>query len=102
MTESDLDQVEKLASMLTTDQIADFLEVSRKPFYNIMDRQTEVLTHYKKGRAKAAVSVASGILQRARIGSTADAIFYAKTQMGWKNSSSHDDDQKFEFEINTV
>lgn len=88
LTEEELSQVEALASVLTSEQIADYFGFSRTTFYSIMDRQPEVSERYKKGRAKAIGGVAKGLLEKARGGDTASAIFYLKTQAGWRENDT--------------
>ncbi len=84
ITDDELQQIEKLASVLSKQQIADYLGVGRTTFYDIEQRQPEVAEHYKRGKAKAIGSVAQGLLQKAQSGDTQSAIFYLKTQAGWK------------------
>ena len=84
LTEDELVQVQALASVLSSEQIADYFGIARATFYNIMARQEEVSRRYKKGRAKAIGSVAKGLLQKAHSGDTTSAIFYLKTQAGWR------------------
>lgn len=94
LDDSELEQVEKLAGMLTSDQLADFLGVSKTVFYDILKRQPEVSEHYKKGRAKVIGSIARSLVQKALDGDTTSSIFYLKTQAGWrerKEESSSDD-----------
>ena len=99
LTEEELIQVEALASVLTTEQIADYLGVSRTTFYEIRERQPEVSEHYKKGRARAVGSVAQGLLKKAKNGDTASAIFYLKTQAGWRE---RDDGEKSDQVVSKV
>lgn len=80
----ELAQVEALASVLNSEQIADYFGISRRTFYDIMNRQPEVAARYKRGKAKAIGVVAEGLLQKARNGDTTCMIFYLKTQAGWK------------------
>ena len=84
ITEDQLQQIEKLASVLSKQQIADYLGIGRTTFYDIEQRQPEVLEHYNRGKAKAIGSVARGLLQKAQSGDTPSTIFYLKTQAGWK------------------
>lgn len=85
-------QVEALASVLSQEQIADYLGISRKTFAAILERDELVFTHYKKGKSKAIASVAQGLLQKALKGDTASAIFYLKTQAGWAETRRHEVD----------
>jgi len=84
ITDAQLEQIEKLASVLSKQQIADYLGVGRTTFYDIEQRQPEVAEHYNRGKSKAIDSVAQGLLQKAQSGDTQSAIFYLKTQAGWK------------------
>ena len=81
-----LDTVEKLAAVLTTEQIADFLGISRPSFYNEMNRNNELFIRYKRGRSKAVASVGSNLLQKAQSGDLTAMIFYLKTQAGWRET----------------
>ncbi len=76
-------QVEALAAVLSVEQIADYFGIGKTTFYRMMERSPEILERYKKGRAKAIGSVAQGLLQQARDGNMAAAIFFLKTQAGW-------------------
>ena len=84
--EEELAKVEALASVLTSEQIADYFGIGRKTFYEIMERQPDVSTRYKKGKAKAIGSVAQNLVSKARKGDTASMIFFLKTQAGWKET----------------
>ena len=87
LNEEELAQVEALASVLSSEQIADYFGIARTTFYDIMKRQPDVSERYKRGRAKAIGSVAKGLLQKAQSGDTASTIFYLKTQAGWKETA---------------
>ena len=84
ITDEQLEQIEKLASVLSKHQIADYLGVGRTTFYDIEKRQPKVSEHYNRGKSKAIGSVVQGLLQKAQSGDTQSAIFYLKTQAGWK------------------
>ena len=86
LTEEEKAQVEALASVLTSGQIADYLGVARTTFYDIMARDFSVSERYKKGRAKALGAVAQGLLKKAMAGDNTAAIFYLKTQGGWSDN----------------
>ena len=88
LDDNDIAEVERLAGVLNSEQIADYLCVSRRAFYDIMTRQPEVKEAYRKGRSKAAQQVGGGLLQRAIEGDTACAIFYLKTRCGWKETKT--------------
>lgn len=84
LTPEQVSQVEALASVLSLEQVADYLGMSKTTFYAIMERDPAVCERYKKGKARAIGAVAQGLLKKARDGDTTSAIFYLKTQAGWK------------------
>lgn len=90
LNDEELAQVEALASVLSTEQIADYFGIGRTTFYQVMDRQPEVSVRYKKGRSKAIGSVAKGLLQKAQSGDNAAMMFYLKTQAGWRETQNID------------
>ena len=61
-------EIETLAAVLTTEQIADYFGISRRVFFDILDRDEEVSALYKKGQAKAVGFVAQNLIQKARSG----------------------------------
>ncbi|RYZ97045.1 MAG: hypothetical protein EOO68_15875 [Moraxellaceae bacterium] len=79
-------QVEALAAYLSTEQIADYFKIARNTFAAICERQPEVFEQYKKGRAKAIGNIAKSLISQAQAGNTTAAIFYLKTQAGWKET----------------
>ena len=92
LTPEQIAQVETLASVLSQEQIADYLGIAKSTFQAILDRDPVVFGHYKKGKSKAIASVAQGLLKKALSGDTASAIFYLKTQAGWAETKRHEVD----------
>lgn len=86
LTDEQKTQVEALAAYLSQEQIADYFGMSKVTWYAILERDPEVSERYKKGKAKAIGTVAQGLLQKARDGDTTSAIFYLKTQAGWRET----------------
>lgn len=98
LTPREVVQVEALAAVLTVEQIADYFGIDADTFSAICERDDEVLRNYKKGKARAIAAVASGLLYDAspivdpetgeRLGprNLTAAIFYTKTQAGWKET----------------
>lgn len=80
-------QVEKLAAVLSKNQIASFFGISANTFRAIEQRQPEVFEAYQKGKAKAIASVATNLISQAQAGNVTAAIFYLETQAGWKEQS---------------
>ena len=87
LTDEQKSQIEKLASVLSKDQLADYFGMCANTYRRLEDEDQELLESYKKGRSKAIASVASNLVNQAREGNTAAAIFYLKTQAGWKETS---------------
>lgn len=92
LTDKQAAQVEALAAYLSKQQIADYLGVSRVTFDAIIARDDNVSLHYKRGKAKAIANVAQGLVKKAIDGNMAAAIFYLKTQAGWRETEVANDD----------
>ena len=90
LTDEQVSQTEALGAVLSIEQIADYFGIGKTTFYAIMERQPEVSERYKKGKAKAIGAVAQGLLQQARNGNTTAAMFYLKTQAGWRETQNID------------
>ena len=86
LTDEQVIQVKALAQYLSKEQIADYLGVARNTFDAILERDDKVFEHYKKGKATAIANVAKGLVQQAIEGNMTAAIFYLKTQAGWKET----------------
>lgn len=86
LTEKQAAQVESLAAYLSKGQIADFFGMSRPTFDAILERDEQVSLHYKKGKSKAIANVAQGLIRQAIEGNMTAAIFYLKTQAGWRET----------------
>jgi hypothetical protein len=86
LTADQMTQVEALAAYLTQEQIADFFGITRLTFQAMVARDENISMHYKKGKAKAIGAIAQGLISKARAGDTASAIFYLKTQAGWRET----------------
>ncbi len=80
--------VERLASVLSKGQLADYFGISETTFREVEKRQPEVSVAYQKGRGKAIASVAGNLVNQAQNGNTTAAIFYLKTQAGWKEQDT--------------
>lgn len=90
LTPEQIVEVETLAAVLNTDDIADYFGIGRSTFYRLMEANEEILGRYKKGRAKAKTSIAGSLIKKARAGDTTSQIFYLKTQCGWRETQHID------------
>ncbi len=86
LTEEQLAEVETLAAVLTTAQIADYFGIGRTTFFAILEWDESVVERYKKGKARAIGAIAQSLIQKARGGDTTSMIFYLKTQAGWRET----------------
>ena len=95
LTDEQKAQVEKLASVLTKAQLADYFGMCENTYRKLENEDSELLEAYKRGKSKAIASVASNLVNQAQKGNTSAAIFYLKTQAGWRETdSSQQDDPK--------
>ena len=90
LTDIQREQVEALAAYLSQEQIADYFGIGKTTWFAMIDRDPELSERYKKGKAKAIGAVAQGLLQKAREGDKIAAMFYLKTQAGWKEKQEID------------
>jgi len=79
-------QVEALAAVLSKGQMADYFGISETTLREVEARQPEVSDAYKRGKAKAIGNVAKNLISQAQTGNMTAAIFYLKTQAGWKET----------------
>jgi len=93
LTKEQKAELETLGSVLTQQQLADYFMIGKETLQQIFKRDAEALGMYKKGRSKAIVDVAGSLLTKAREGDTASAIFYLKTQAGWREVSRDEVEQ---------
>jgi hypothetical protein len=82
-----VDQVEALAAVCTKAQMAAYFGVTEKTLRAIEQRQPEVFTAYRRGRARAVADIGSILYQKALDGDIRAMQFYLKTQAGWSEKS---------------
>jgi hypothetical protein len=92
-------KVRDLACICTTQQIADYFGISRTAFFEILRRDEEVSLLYKKGRIQAKGIMGMALFRRGVAGDIAAAIFYMKTQGGWKEPKDEEEIQDKELKI---
>ena len=97
-------QVEALASVLTKARLAEYFGITEKTFRAVEERQPEVSTAYRKGKAMAIADVATSLYEQAKNGNIHAAKFYLKTQAGWREDApvelyQPDDDRTWKIEI---
>ena len=74
-------------------QMADYFGIGENTLRSVEQRQPEVLEAYKRGRGKAIAGVAGNLISQARNGNTTAAIFYLKTQAGWRETDAPQNQQ---------
>lgn len=90
LSSEQINSIEGLAKNLTVDQIADYLGISQSSFRRLKERNSDVLTAYKKGKSRG-INEAAGILwEKMKLGDTAATIFFLKTQAGWSEKQQVD------------
>ena len=69
--------------MLNKAQLADYFGMSEKTFHAIEERQLEVFTAYRQGKAKAIAFAASKLMNMVKHHNLRAIQFFLKTQAGW-------------------
>jgi hypothetical protein len=97
--EAQIAQVEALAAVMSKRQLCDYMSVGETTFREIEGRQPEVSDAYKRGKAKAIGSIGQSLIQQAKNGNIAAAIFYLKTQAGWRENEIELSNQNITLQI---
>jgi len=90
LTETDVTKLEALACVLTKSQVADYFCMTEKTLRAVEERQPEVNTAYRKGKAMAIASVATSLYDQAMAGNFHAMKFYLQTQAGWSEKRALD------------
>jgi hypothetical protein len=98
-TDTQVAQVEALAAVLSKKQTADYMGVSETTFREIEGRQEEVSDAYKRGKAKAINRMGQSLVMQAEDGNTSAAIFYLKTQAGWRETDNEQTNSNITLQI---
>jgi hypothetical protein len=72
--------VEALAAVCTKSQMAAYFGMTEKTFRAVEERQPEVSTAYRTGRAKGIANIGSVLYEKALSGDIRAMQFYLKTQ----------------------
>ncbi len=88
LNKKQISEVETLASVLTTEQMADYFGIAKPTFFQILERQPIVNELYKRGRSKSILFAGNNLLKKVREGDTTSTIFFLKTQGGWREKES--------------
>jgi len=80
-------ELKTLGAVLNQQQLADYFGFTKETLIQIFKRDNDALLMYKKGKSRAIADIAGSLISKARDGDTASAIFYLKTQAGWREVS---------------
>ena len=86
LSEEQIIELKALSAVLNKNQLADYFGISHVTLLAIEKRQPEVSLSYKKGKARAIALIGGNLISQAKSGNTAAAIFYLKTQAGWRET----------------
>lgn len=89
----DLAVIEQLAGKLNQEQIADKLSICGRTLRRRIHDDPAFKSAYQRGKANAIDAVAESLFCRAARGDTTAAIFYLKTQAGWKETQRIETEQ---------
>ena len=99
LTEAQLEELKILAPICTMKEIADYFDIPLRTFEEIKARDEEVFAVYKKAKIQTKGIVGGSLIRRAISGDTTAAIFYMKTQGGWKEPKDEDEIKDNKLEI---
>ena len=88
LTDQQKAQIETLAGLMTQDQMADFFNIPKSTFKEILGRDEEVSGSYKRGRADLGMRIAQNLAQKALEGDFNAQRLYLNTQCGWSEHST--------------
>ena len=88
-----LDAIERYIALgMTKEEIADALNVSRRAFYNYLERHDELMHSIKKGNLAAIGCVEAALYKKALDGDVAAMIFFLKNKdaANWREKQQID------------
>lgn len=86
LSEEQVDTVERLARVLTQEQIADYFGIAHRVFRDVLARQPEISAAYKRGSARQVFAVGASLLKAATDGDVRAQMFYLRTKGGWREA----------------
>ncbi len=98
LTDEQKNTVQQMAKVSTVQQIADYLGISRRGFFNLIETDEEVYALYKKGRVEGHYFVAGHLMKKIKGGDTTAMIFYLKTQSRWKEPTEEPQEKPVKIE----
>ena len=103
-SDEQVEQIEKLAAVLSQEQIADFFGIHDETLRARIKEDEDIHRAYTRGRAKAVAGIAGGVIRAAQEGDMRAAQFYLQTQAGWskKTQLEHTGEDGGEIVVNLV
>jgi IS30 family transposase len=89
-SETQIQEIEELASDMPIDKVAEQFGREEETFCNILKRQKLALRAYKKGRTVGAIRAAEKLQERMKAGSTDATIFFSKLYGIWSDEQKHE------------
>ena len=83
LTPDQIEEVHELAAVLNKSQLAEYFGMTEKTFRAVEERQPEVFTAYRQGKAKAIAFAASKLMNMVKHHNLRAIQFFLKTQAGW-------------------
>ena len=87
MNQEQISEIEELSAVLNKSQLAEYFGMTEKTLRAIEERQPEVFTAYRKGRAHKIAEVAGALMKSVNRGDMRAIQFYLKTQAGWSEKN---------------
>lgn len=97
LTDEQIKEIEGLAQDMTIEQMANYFGISESTFKRVKTKNLDVLTSYKKGKAKGIKEATSLLWTNMRAGDTTSILFYLKTQAGWTTEVKKEEKPKLDF-----
>jgi len=83
ISKEQITEIEELSALLNKTQLAEYYGMTAKTFRAVEERQPEVFTAYRRGKANKIAQVASALLKAVDRGDMRAIQFFLKTQAGW-------------------
>jgi hypothetical protein len=87
LNQDEITEIETLGAVLNKTQLAEYFGMTEKTFRAVEERQPEVFTAYRKGKAKAIATAGSKLMQLINRNDIRAIQFFLKTQAGWTENN---------------
>ncbi len=90
LSEAQIQEIESLSGHFNVQQMADHFGISRDTFFKLKRNNPEIQRLYKKGRSTIIKGMVNVLIKAASEGNITAAMFYLKTQAGWREKTESD------------